>query len=245
MAALSWCFAFPYAPNEPIRAQAWEVVSAFYLKHFPTTPQLIHSATPVGERFLRAKTRNELVRMAGGYDVVVLVDADTLIHPDGIRTMVDAVAARDMFLGKPFLRGVNLPLESQRRLAAYPDGRWPRARFNDPGAAWVIRPDSWWAAGGMDEGFRSWGGEDEAFHHLFAAVGGTLEYDQRAAVKTEHVTPRWSSDPDWADTWERSAVARHVWLHPELAPEWLAVRHLPGIAANWVIEHGVNVRRRG
>lgn len=246
MAALSWCLGFPYSPNERIREAAWGVVSAFYERHFPDVPRLVHSATPAGERFLRAKTRNELVRKAEVFDVVVLVDADTLIHPDGIRRMVDAAATRDMFLGKPFLRGVNMQLGAQRHLAGSTDldGSWPRPQFNDPGAAWVIRPESWWAAGGMDEDFRSWGGEDEAFAYVFAAVGGTTEYDVRPAVKTHHTLPRWSADPEWADTWERSAICRHIWRHPELVAEWLTVRHKPGIAAEWIARHGISLRRR-
>jgi hypothetical protein len=184
MAPLRWCFGFPYAPNEKIRADAWDVVSTFYTKHFPDTPHLVHSATPVGERFLRAKTRNDLVRMAECFDLIVLVDADTLIHPDGIRRMLETTAHRNMFLGKPFLKGVNLRLDELRVTAE--SMAWPRPKFNDPGAAWVIRPETWWAAGGMDEGFRSWGGEDEAFNYMLTALGGSIEYDQLPAVKTQH-----------------------------------------------------------
>jgi hypothetical protein len=242
MVALNWCLAFPYCPNEPIRAQAWEIVSAFYDKHFPDVPQLVHSATAVGETFLRAKTRNELVRMADSFDIICMIDADTLIHPDGIKRMLERVAIEPMLLGKPFLKGINQPLNM---LASTADSMiWPRPKFNDPGAAWVIRPETWWAAGGMDESFRSWGGEDEAFNYLLTAVGGTAEYDQLPAVKTLHTTPRWSQDPQWADTWERSAVYRHIWLHPELATEWLAARDQEGIAAEWVNKHDINMKRR-
>jgi len=208
MVALSWCFGFPYAPNEQIRADAWDVVSSFYAKHFPEIPHLIHSATPVGERFLRAKTRNELVRMAGGYDLIVLIDADTLIHPDGIRRMIDAASKQGMYLGKPFLKGVNLQLAHLRATAE--TMRWPHPKFNDPGAAWVIRPETWWATGGMDENFRSWGGEDEAFNYMLTALGGSIEYDVLPAVKAHHKTARWFRDPEWSDTWERSAVYRHI-----------------------------------
>lgn len=244
MASLNWCLAFPYAPNEPIRAEAWEIVSAFYEKHFPDIPQFTCSATPIGEPFLRAKTRNQLVKDCEqlGFDLVALIDADTLIHPDGIKRMIEVVAKQPMFLGKPFLQGTNLALPGMRFTAE--TMRWPRPKFNDPGAAWIIRPETWWAAGGMDENFRSWGGEDEAFAYTLTAVGGSIEYDRLPAVKIKHVTPRWSQDPQWADTWERSAVYRHIWQHPELLPEWLTVRDQPGITAQWVAGHDINVRRR-
>lgn len=242
MAPLNWCLAFPYCPNEPIRRQAWEIVSEFYDRHFPDIPKIVHSATEVGETFLRAKTRNELVRLADSYDIVCMIDADTLIHPDGIHRMLKLTAEQDLFLGKPFLRGVNLPLNQMQ--STVDSMTWPRAQFNDPGAAWIIRPSTWWAAGGMDEQFRSWGGEDEAFNYLLHAVGGTYHYDRLPAVKANHPTPRWSADPNWADTWERSAVYRHLWQHPELAQEWLTVRDQPGIAAQWITEHSINVKRR-
>lgn len=243
MAPVTWCFGFPYCPNEPIREQAWGVVEAFYDRHFPSVHRIVHSATAVGEPFLRAKTRNQIVRQAQhlGFDIVVLIDADTLIHPDGIRRMVDLTATQDLFLGKPFIKGVNLPLAALQGVAD--GGTWPSARFNDPGAAWVIRPETWWTAGGMDEGFTSWGGEDEAFDYLFAAVHGTTEYDRYPAVKTDHPTPRWRRDPNWADTWEREAVCRHVWRNPHLVPEWLEARDQPGVCAEWITRYSIDTTR--
>lgn len=237
--AVTWCLAFPFCPNEPIRAEAFTVIQGYYSKLFPDVPQLVHSATPVGEPFLRAKTRNELVQMADKFDVVCLIDADTLIHPDGIRHMVDRAADGGMFLGKPFLRGANRSLEAQRALATDPNRNWPQSQFNDPGAAWVLRPSSWWAAGGMDEQFTGWGGEDESFSYLFAALGGTTENGIRAAVKTEHAQPRWRAHPAWLDTYKRESVCQHIWQNPTLATEWLTVRDQPGIVDEWINRFGI------
>lgn len=243
---MTWCIAFPYCPNEPIRAEAYELVSAFYRKHFPEVPQLTHSATAVGDKFLRAKTRNQLVNMATdqGFNIVALIDADTLVDPGTLARMVTATETRGMFLGKPFARGVNLPIDQQRDLAAG-SIPWPRSRFNDPGAAWVIRPESWWAAGGMDEAIISWGGEDSMFQYLFAALGGETLHGQIAAVKTEHAQPRWSADPDWTSTLKRELVTKAIWHdYPQLASEWLRVRHEPGIVDEWVTRLQVPLSRR-
>lgn len=240
--ALNWCLGFPYAPNQQIRAKAWKIVSAFYRHHFPTVPMIVHSATEVGEPFLRAATRNDIVCRAAEFDIVVLIDADTLIHPDGIHRMLDLTARNNLFLGKPFRGGLNLQLPA---LAAVAKGQtWPNPKFNDPGAAWVIKPSTWWAVGGMDENFRSWGGEDEAFQYMLTAFNGTTEYDHLPAVKTHHATPRWFADPQWGDTWERSVVYRHISQHPELATEWLQVRSQPGIAATWVARYNISVSRK-
>ncbi len=249
MAVVTWCFGFPYCPNEPIREQAWGIVEGFYEQHFPGIPRLVHSATRRGERFLRAATRNQLVTIAQeqGFDIVVLVDADTLIHPDGIRRMIQLATTRDMFLGKPFLKGINLPVEQQQTLADSDLTRWPHARFNDPGAAWVIRPETWWAAGGMDENLTGWGADDSSFGYIFAAIGGHTEYDQHAAVKTDHPTPRWRRDPDWPATLKRELVTKAIWENPhaeQLAHEWLEVRHMPGICDEWVSRLSVDLTRR-
>ena len=233
MAAVTWCIAFPYCPNEPVREAAFELVSAFYARHFPDIPQRAHSATPKGEPFLRAKTRNELVEQAETFDVIALIDADTLIHPETLADMVATAHGDDMFLGKPFLRGLNLPIDGQRQLAKG-SVAWPRGQFNDPGAAWVIRPSSWWAAGGMDEGFTSWGGEDGAFLYMFAALGGTTQYGTHGAVKTEHEQARWRAQPNWAETLKRELVTQAIWeRHQDLAKEWLEVRHQAGIVDQW------------
>ena len=245
MAALNWCLAFPYCPNEPIRAKAFAVIEAYYTKHFPSVPHYTYSASPVGEPFNRAATRNGLVRIAEkhGHDIVCLIDADTLIHHDEITRMLEWVAADTMRLGKPFMRGVNLPLADQQRLA---NGEvpWPYAKFNDPGAAWIVRPADWWTAGGMDENFRTWGGEDSAFSYLFEALGGTANYGTHAAVKTEHEQPRWGAIPGWHATLRRELVTKHIWQHPHLAAEWLTVRDQPGVVEQWVKTHGIPMRRR-
>lgn len=239
---LSWCFGFPYAPNEPIRAAAWAVVSNFYDHHFPTVPKFVHSATPLGERFQRAKTRNELVTMADSFDVVVLVDADTLIHPDSITETVDRVMGEPRALGKPFLNAISLPLHEVARIAG--SGAWPSGGTADEGAAWVVRPDTWWAAGGMDEGFQSWGAEDTALEHLHTALGGTIIHGENPAVKTRHPAKRWRRDPLWPQTWERYCVSRHIATHPDLAQGWLDERHLPSVAGEWIRRLNINTSRR-
>jgi hypothetical protein len=239
----SWCLAFPYCPNEPVRAEAFEIVRGFYAHHFPDIPQLVHSATAIGEPFLRARTRNELVQMADGFDVVVLVDADTLLWPSAITSKVAAAGEQGFYLGKPFLRGVNVPLDGLQLLADCNLNQWPHARFNDPGAAWIVRPSSWWRAGGMDENFTSWGGEDESFMYLFSALGGVTEYDHLAAVKAEHAQPRWRQAEGWLQTLQREFVCRHVAEHPELVREWLAVRDQPGIVESWIKRFAITDRR--
>lgn len=136
-------------------------------------PDAEHLLVDSPGEFSRAAARNEAVRQAAS-DVVVLCDADTLPEPEPLRDAV-AGAAGDGRLHLPYTRFRGLSPEGT--LAVYARGVDPLdAPVEDEsmrpiGGVWVIRADAWWAAGGMDERFRRWGFEDDAF---WAAAGCLL-----------------------------------------------------------------------
>jgi glycosyltransferase involved in cell wall biosynthesis len=129
-------------------------------------PDAEHIVVDVDGVFSRARVRNEAVRRAGE-GVVVLCDADTVPEEQPLRDAV-AGAAEDGRLHLPYTR--YRALSPAGTLAVYARGVDPMdAPVEDEsrrpiGGVWVIRADAWWAAGGMDEQFRSWGFEDDAFH---------------------------------------------------------------------------------
>lgn len=100
----------------------------------------------------------------------------------------------------------------------------------------MIRPESWWAAGGMDENFTGWGGEDEAFSYLFAAAGGVTGHGQLPAVKTQHEQARWGT-PEHQTAVRRELVTKHIWKNPHLLTEWLEVRDRPGVVDEWTTKY--------
>ncbi|WP_329521178.1 hypothetical protein [Spirillospora sp. NBC_01491] len=118
------------------------------------------------EPFCLAACRNKAVWMAeaGGYDVVVLADADTLPEQ---RPLLEAIeqARVSRFVHLPYTeyrslrRGgtdqhlAGVPLEDCDHLTV--DGACS--------GIYVVKPSTWWTHGGQDERFRSWSPEDAAW----------------------------------------------------------------------------------
>ncbi|GAB3209835.1 hypothetical protein GCM10027294_25800 [Marinactinospora endophytica] len=128
-------------------------------------PDAQHMVVDVDGEFSRARVRNEAVRRAGE-GVVVLCDADTLPEPGPLRAAI-AGAGEDGVLHLPYTR--YRALSPEGTLAVYARGVDPlhapvvEESRRPIGGVWVIRADAWWRAGGMDERFRGWGFEDDAF----------------------------------------------------------------------------------
>lgn len=129
-------------------------------------PDADHLVVDVEGEFSRARVRNEAVRRAGS-GVVVLCDADTIPEEQPLRDAI-AGASQDGRLHLPYTR--YRALSPEGTLAVYARGVHPSdAPVEDEsrrpiGGVWVIDADAWWAAGGMDEAFKGWGFEDDAFH---------------------------------------------------------------------------------
>src|SRR5690606_16282039 len=151
----------PWRPN-PSRQAAWDLVRDWWTTHLPDA-EIITVDTP-HQPFVVAAARNEGVRLAerSGADVVVVADADTIPDPIGLSEAIDAAA--DGKIHQPYSRFGYLPRAATER--AIESRQWPTPKTNlgrVSGGVWVCTPEAWRAVGGMDERFRAWGGEDDAF----------------------------------------------------------------------------------
>lgn len=151
----------PWRPN-PSRQAAWELVRDWWTTHLPDA-EIITADTP-HQPFVVAAARNEGVRLAerSGADVVVVADADTIPDPTGLSEAIDAAA--DGKIHQPYSRFGYLRRAATER--AIESRQWPTPKTNlgrVSGGVWVCTPEAWRAVGGMDERFRAWGGEDDAF----------------------------------------------------------------------------------
>lgn len=125
----------------------------------------IHTADSEAEEFNRAAARNQGVADVPDADVIVVMDADTVVDPDDLRAAVEMVAS-DGGIVMPWDRYCTLtPEGTEMMLEGVPpkecDPLW--LKKVDSAGCIVLTPEAWWACGGMDERFKGWGGEDSAF----------------------------------------------------------------------------------
>jgi len=163
------------------RTESFDAVMRHLALIFPGVDIATHASghTP----FNLAACRNGLASEAfhGGYDVMLLCDADLVLDPHAAHAAVLA-ALEDSQLGKPRM---HLPFDILRALT--PGGRRMVLDGADPdeapaidefdwsvGGAIVCRPEVWWSVGGQDERFRGWGGEDTAFSCVASTLLGGL-----------------------------------------------------------------------
>jgi hypothetical protein len=130
--------------------------------------------------FDRAAAVNTAARLAGDWDVAVIIDADVLIDPPSVKEAVKQ-AAKSGRMVVPFTTRRDLSAQGTRRVMEGYDGSWlpfVRRTYTDQHSSVVVVPRRLWdAVGGMDEGFSGWGLEDTAFAMAAELVGGrSLEH---------------------------------------------------------------------
>lgn len=159
--------------SQPHRVYAHALTMARYLELLPDA-RIVDVDTD-HEPFCLAACRNQAVRMAeaGGYDVVVLADADTLPEREPLHAAIEA-AAGDNRVHLPYTEYRSLRQDGTRQ---YLTGT-PLERCNHlvvDGACsgvYVTTPETWWSHGGQDERFLGWGGEDAAWYTAHKALLG-------------------------------------------------------------------------
>ncbi|HEY9370052.1 galactosyltransferase-related protein [Streptomyces sp.] len=180
MPSLDVAVVIPWRGGDPDRERHHEVVRARLRDVFPDAWHI--DADSGHHPFNRAGSRNRGVRMAQdvGAGVVVVNDADTIPEPGPLRAAVQQAAA-DGCLHTPYTRFVGLTEAGTRDyLAGLPLQRCGvdlEYGFS-VGGVFVIRPDAWWRAGGMNKRFTAWGSEDMAFRRAAdTLLGPTVRHD--------------------------------------------------------------------
>lgn len=144
-------------------------------------PGLVRVFVPSTGPFSKAAAVNAGVR-AVETDSVAIVDADTIVNPAKLRACIRRVALRDEVI-RPFgsLRDLNEREREQfLHTQALPDvtAEWDDRRGNETiplcGGAFVVSTQRFWAAGGMDEAFVGWGGEDDAMAIALTRIGSDV-----------------------------------------------------------------------
>lgn len=196
--------------STPDRLAPFLAVRDWYNENFPQW--WFGTADSGHEPFSRAGSRNECVRVAEkhGADVVVLNDADTIPVKGAV-----AAAVYGAFDDGRLHFGLDtmLYLTAEEQLA-YNRGEMPtRQALSHDSSVIAIRPDAYWKAGGQDERFTEWGGEDGALTSAATAILGKCVWHYGMAISLWHDgscrdigSERWKPNGELA---QRYYKARH------------------------------------
>jgi hypothetical protein len=195
----------PWRNTDPHRVRAYEHVTGHLQTLLPDAIHLPAVDDRSHETFSRAASRNLGVFFAeqAGADVVVLCDADTIPERAPLLAAIEQ-ARKDGRLHMPFDRFRGL---TQHGTDDYIAGR-PAAGCEaeldwrgSVGGVFVIRPDAWWTAGGMDERFQAWGGEDLAFHRAANTLLGPTQTHAGTIIHLWHPPSQRDGTPENDAVW--------------------------------------------
>jgi len=150
--------------SQPHRVYAHTLTLARYLELLPDA-RIVDVDTD-HEVFCLAACRNQAVRLAeaGGYDVVVLADADTLPEREPLLAAIQG-AADDTRVHLPYTEYRSLREDGTNQFLTgtrLEDCNHMVVPYATSGV-YVTTPATWWACGGQDEHMLGWGMEDVAW----------------------------------------------------------------------------------
>lgn len=169
----------PWRPGSPERVRNFRHVAAHMARLLPEAR--LETFDTNDHPFNRAAARNAAARFAldNSYDVLVLVDADTLVELAPLQQALDACGDGRMHLPYTYYRSL-----TNRGTHMYFGGRAPLDCPADHEHEWatggvmVCQPQAWFRAGGMDQRFTGWGFEDTAARVCWdALLGETVRHE--------------------------------------------------------------------
>jgi hypothetical protein len=150
----------PWRP-QPGRTAAHDYVRDWWEQHFPYFE--VVEVDTAHEPYNLAAARNLAVHAAEKRraDVVVITDADTVVATAATIDRCVYAAYRDGRMHMPFRTYRYLTEAETADLYAGRSGPPTTGIGNANGGVHVVRPDAYWRAGGSDERFSGWGGDDD------------------------------------------------------------------------------------
>ena len=209
--------------SQPHRIYAHDLTVARYRELLPDAD--IVDVDTDHDLFCLAACRNRAVRMAeaGGYDVVVLADADTLPERGPLLAAIEQ-ARYSRFVHLPYTEYRSLRRDgTDQALDGIPLHRC--AHLVVPYATsgvYVTTPATWWAAGGQDEYFKGWGLEDVAWLVSHRVLLGAEPVRHEGRVYALHH----ESAVKHGDQYDRNVARYHRYLAAGEASDVVAIRAL-------------------
>lgn len=179
----------PRRDGFPDRDALWAFTKPWWREQFPDWP-LYEGHHDIG-LFNRSAAVNLAARLAGEWDVAVLIDSDVLTDPEAVRRAVP-VAVETGQMVVPFAVRHNLSAVGTGRIIAGERGSWKgfiQRSFHGQHSSVVVIPRTLYDdIGGFDEGFRGWGMEDTAFALACEVIAGRplIHFDTGEAWHLHH-----------------------------------------------------------
>jgi hypothetical protein len=160
--------------EQPSRIKPLQAVLAWYKTNLPDIEVIFANASE--DIWLPSASRNIGVKKAqeAHCDVIILNDADTL--PE-IEPLLEAIeqCKTDGLVHSPYNKCKYIDIKMSELYYIGKDIKLLKHTLYSPatGGIWVCTPETWWDLGGMDEKFKQWGPEDEAFdisHRIIKGV---------------------------------------------------------------------------
>ena len=132
--------------------------------------------------FNRSAALNRAAKLAGDWDVAVVIDADIICDPEAVREAARIAYETNQMVLPYELRfdldatGTEMVMAGQQPAVA--DRLWARhiayTYRNQVSGVFAVSRTLWDACEGFDEKFKGWGGEDNAFSTTAQTFGGPL-----------------------------------------------------------------------
>lgn len=165
----------PRRDGFPFRDRVWAWCKAWWAREFPDI-EMFEGHHTVG-LFNRSAALNTASRLAGDWDVALVVDSDVIIDPEHVREGI-RVAVETGRMVVPFKVRHNLNQRGSNRVMAGDRGSWQsfiaRNYYDQHSSVVVIPRTVWDTVGGFDETFAGWGMEDTAFAITVTTLVGPL-----------------------------------------------------------------------
>lgn len=183
----------PRKPDHGRRDHIWAWVKSWLNIQHPDWP--IVEGTHDGEVFSMAAARNDAARQAGDWDVAVIVDADTIAHPDATRqAALNAHTTRKLWMAGD----VRMRMDETSSDRILSGGLWfPRPEgaihpkhtvidemcYGEPSSGVLaVSRELWDATGGYIESLQGWGWEDLAFITQCYIVGDGMDWVRDSSI---------------------------------------------------------------
>lgn len=151
----------------------WSILRRRWSTYLPDWP-IVEGHHEIGP-FNRSAAVNEAARLAGDWDVALVIDSDVLIDPDACRWAVEEARSTGNLV-VPFQYRRNVSPSGTRRILDGYDGSWSpfvvRTYEDQHSSVIAFSRKLYDDVGGFDEAFQGWGLEDTAWAIACEAVTG-------------------------------------------------------------------------